>query len=160
MVTRSTRRAILVVKRALPVKLRRMRAAEVKLLWRLWSESGLPYKPKGRDSLASLKRQRLEDPELFVGAFKGKEMVGAAIASDDGRKGWINRLAVSPEARGQGIGSRLIRHCERTLRERGRRLLCVHIEDYNEESMSLFENHGYHREEGIYYYTKRERKDY
>ena len=87
-------------------------------------------------------------------------MVGAAIASDDCRKGWINRLAVHPKARGKGIGGSLIRYCEGILRKRGRLLFCVHIEDYNKESMEVFGHHGYKKEEGIFYFTKRESDDY
>ena len=140
--------------------LRQIKASEIPILTRLWIDSGLPYRPKGRDSLANLRRQRLRDPELFVGAFIGRQMVGAVIASDDGRKGWINRLAVTPGARGKGIGGLLIRHCEEILRKRGRLLFCVHIESYNKESMLVFEHHGYRKEEEIFYYTKRLRNEY
>lgn len=142
------------------VKLRAIKPSEIKRLTQLWTDSGLPFKPKGRDSLPNLRRQRMKDPELFVGAFAGMDLVGAVIASDDGRKGWINRLAISPDARGRGIASKLVRHCERILRERGRLLFCVHIEGYNAESMRLFEHLGYHKEEDIFYFTKREDDDY
>jgi ribosomal protein S18 acetylase RimI-like enzyme len=142
------------------VKLRAMKPNEIKLLIRLWTEAGLPYRPKGRDSLGNLRMQRLRDPELFVGAFIGSELVGAVIASDDGRKGWINRLAISPAARGKGIATMLVRHCEKILRKRGRLLFCVHIEGYNVESMKMFEHLGYSKEEDIFYFTKREDSDY
>ncbi len=142
------------------VKLRAIKPHEITLLARLWTESGLPFRPKGRDSLKNLRQQRLMDPELFVGAFVGPALVGAVIASDDGRKGWINRLAISPDARGRGIASMLVRHCETTLRKRGRLLFCVHIEGYNADSMKLFEHLGYRREEDIFYFTKREDDKY
>jgi ribosomal protein S18 acetylase RimI-like enzyme len=140
--------------------LRPLRSGEIALLWELWKAAGLPFKPNGRDSLANLRRQRMRDPPLFVGAFIGPKLVGAAIASDDGRKGWINRLAVASDARGKGIATMLIRYCERIFRRRGRLLFCVHIEGYNQESMRLFEGQGYHKEEDIFYYTKRESNEY
>jgi ribosomal protein S18 acetylase RimI-like enzyme len=141
-------------------KLRALRSEEVRLLSGLWTDAGLPFRPKGRDSLQNLREQRRNDPELFVGAFLGGSLVGAVIASDDGRKGWINRLAVLPSARGKGIAAMLVRYCEDILRRRGRLLLCVHIEGYNKDSMKMFESLGYSKEEDIFYYTKRESPDY
>jgi ribosomal protein S18 acetylase RimI-like enzyme len=142
------------------VKLRAIKPSEVNLLLRLWAEADLPFRPRGRDSLMNLRMQRLKDPELFVGAFIGATLVGAVIASDDGRKGWINRLAISPAARGKGIATMLVRYCEKILRKRGRLLFCVHIEGYNVESMKVFEHLGYRKEEDILYFTKREDSEY
>jgi ribosomal protein S18 acetylase RimI-like enzyme len=142
------------------ITIRPIKESELTVLVGLWVESDLHYKVKGRDSTANLKRQRKDDPDLFVGAFEGKRMVGAAIASDDGRKAWINRLAVLPEARRKGVASMLIRHCEDVLRQRGRHIFCVHIEHDNPESMRLFDKVGYRREDQIVYYTKRESDDY
>jgi len=142
------------------VTVRPLRESELNALVRVWKISGLPYRAKGRDSLASLRRQRSSDPELFVGAFEERKLVGTVIASDDGRRAWINRLAVIPEARGRGIATVLIRYCEKVLRRRGRRLFCVHIDHDNPESMNLFAKEGYRREELIFYYAKRDREDY
>lgn len=141
-------------------KIRPLKESELVELRSLWTDSGLHYRAKGRDSLPSLRKQRKSDPPLFVGAFDGDKMVGAVIASDDGRRAWINRLAVAPEARGRGIATALIRHCEKVLRRRGRHLFCVHIEHDNPESMKLFTKEGYKRENLIFYYAKREREDY
>ncbi len=99
-------------------------------------------------------------PESFLGAFVDGNLVGVTVISDDGRKGWINRLAVVPEARGMGVAMRLIEDSEDILRGRGRRLFCVQVESYNKESMKLFEKAGYKKEEDIFYFTKRELKSY
>jgi len=127
---------------------------------KVWKEAGLSYRPNGRDKLSSLKVQRKTMPDLFIGAFVGRRMVGVVLGSDDTRKGWLNRIAVIPEERGRGIARTLIEASEDALRKRGRRMFCVHIEEENEESMDLFEKQGYKREHDIFYYTKRERKDY
>jgi len=110
--------------------------------------------------MPNLRRQLREDPQCFLGAFSSDELVGVVLVSDDGRKGWINRLAVVPEARGRGLARSLIAEAENILRRRGRRLLCVQIESYNKESMELFEKVGYKREDDIIYFTKRELKSY
>ena len=142
------------------IRMRPLKETELEDLRELWIESGLSFKPKGRDSKSNLRTQRNRDPSLFVGAFDGKRMLGAVIASDDGRKAWINRLAVVPDARGRGIATALIEHCEGILRRRGRHIFCVHIEHDKSESMRLFETCGYKREKEIFYYTKRDTKNY
>ena len=137
-----------------------MKDSELQEMVKLWADAGLPRRPKGRDSMRNLKKQHKAAPELFLGAFADGKMLGVVLASDDGRKGWINRLAVVPKARRTGVARLLIDRSERALRRRGRKIFCAHIEDYNETSMQLFGKVGYHKEEGIYYYTKREDPEY
>ncbi len=146
--------------RSAGIKIRRLRADELKEMTGVWERSGLPYRPRGRDSMPNLRREQRDDPQRFLGAFMSGRLVGVALMTDDGRKGWINRLAVVPEARGLGIAGKLIAECENILRRRGRRLFCVLIENYNADSMKLFEEAGYRREDEILYFAKRELKSY
>lgn len=80
--------------------------------------------------------------------------------TDDGRKGYINRLAVLPEERRKGLASLLVDRSETILRRKGFRLLCTHIETANKKSMALFKKLGYHVEKEIAYITKRDDKSY
>jgi ribosomal protein S18 acetylase RimI-like enzyme len=142
------------------VAVRPLKKRELESMVKIWALSGLPCRPRGRDSLRALETQRKASPELFIGAFERGALVGVALVSDDGRKGWINRLAVIPEAQAKGIARRLILESEKALRARGRRLFCVQIEGYNKASMKLFERAGYKKEDDILYFTKREVKSY
>lgn len=142
------------------LKIRPLRESELGDMVAIWKTSGLPYRPSGRDKTSALRAQRKAMPDLFLGAFVNGGLVGVVLASDDTRKGWLNRIAVVPDARGRGVARALIAASEAALRKRGRRLFCAQIEGYNRESMRLFEKEGYAREEDIFYYTKRERKDY
>ena len=57
---------------------------------------------------------------VVAGAFAGDELVGFARALSDGcSDAYIQDVVVSPEFRGQGIGSRLIRFVEVSLRAGG-----------------------------------------
>ena len=57
---------------------------------------------------------------VAAGAFAGKVLVGFARALSDGcSDAYIQDVVVSPEFRGQGIGSKLIRFLESELRARG-----------------------------------------
>jgi ribosomal protein S18 acetylase RimI-like enzyme len=91
-----------------------------------------------------------------LGAFEGKEMIGMIIGTDDGRKGWINRLAVDPKYRRKGVAMELVRILEGALKKRGRKIICTLIEDWNETSLALFEKVGYIKHEDIFYLSKRE----
>ncbi len=142
------------------IHFRPLKAKELEAMRRVWTASGLPFKPRGRDSPERLAKQLKDKPTLFIGAFSDGRLVGVSLCSDDGRKGWINRLAVLPEFSRRGIASALIAKSEKALRGRGVHIFCTHIEGYNEDSMRLFEKAGYHRELEIFYYTKRERDTY
>ena len=103
----------------------------------------MPLRPAGRDSKEAIEAQMEDDPDFFLGAFEDVSLVAAIIVSSDGRKGWLNRLAVNPEYRRRGIAKALIAEAERVLRERGVRVFSALIWDSNESSKSLFEDLGY-----------------
>ncbi|UCE45523.1 MAG: GNAT family N-acetyltransferase [Methanobacteriota archaeon] len=139
--------------------IRPVRDDEVREMISLWSEAGLPTKPAGRDTLENLRVQLNAAPDLIIGAFDGSRMVGVIMGSDDGRKGWVNRLAVAPDMRRTGVAKTLLNRCEDALRSRGRQIICTLIEEYNEASKELFVSMGYKREDDIIYYTKRDADD-
>jgi len=142
------------------IHIRPLKVTELGDMRRVWTAAGLPYKPGGRDSPQRLVKQLKDKPTLFIGAFSDGKLVGVSLCSDDGRKGWINRLAVLPEFTGKGIATSLITQSEKALRRRGIHIFCIHIEGDNESSIRLFEKAAYHRETDISYYTKRERDTY
>lgn len=124
---------------------------------KLWELADLSsYRPLGRDSKDHMLREMKENPELFFGAFENGKLVGICIGTDDGRKGWLNRLAVHPDYRRRGIASRLIAVTEEALRKRGRKIICTLIEEWNTESLQLFKKMGYEIHRDILYLSKRE----
>lgn len=81
-------------------------------------------------------------------------MVGLVIASSDGRKGWINRLAVLPEFRGRDIARNLISRAEDALRKTGIMITACLILDDNTPSIRLFESEGYSKWPDVLYFRK------
>jgi predicted N-acetyltransferase YhbS len=139
--------------------IRLVSAKDVERIISLWKEAGLPTKPGGRDTVENLRKQLSGDPDLFIGAFDKGRMIGVVIGSDDGRKGWVNRLAVVPDRRRSGVASILLERCEEALRKRGRQIICTLIEEGNDTSELLFTSKGYRREDEIIYYAKRDAND-
>ncbi len=132
---------------------------DYKEMARLWQISGLPYRPQGRDSseVMAVEFKRMET--CFLGMFDGKKMIGTIIGSSDGRKGWINRLAVDPDYRGQKLAGLLIAECEDYLHDLGLKVIACLIEDVNTPSLSAFEKAGYKISDEILYCSKRESEE-
>lgn len=126
----------------------------------LWKRAGLKFKPAGRDSEKAISEQMIKQPNMFLAAFDGERLVGVAMLTDDGRKGWINRLAVDPEYQRKGVAMELIKKAEEIFRNRGIFLFAALIEDWNVPSQNLFRKMGYKKHDDIYYFSKRDFDDY
>ncbi len=126
---------------------------------RLWADAGLEHRPRGRDSRDSMAREMQYPGTCFLGLFDSQRMLGVVIASWDGRRGWINRLAVDPDHRGIGLAGRLIREGETFLRQRGAVVIAALIHDENAPSMAAFERAGYTCMPEMKYFAKRDSKD-
>lgn len=137
------------------VKIRELTIDDYDALCALWEEAGLPFRPNGRDQRDRIARE-IEGPcSVFLIAEDERDLVGAILGTHDGRKGWINRLSISPRYRRQGIASVLVAAVEERLSARGIEIFAGQIEDWNEASMIFFEGRGYTRHDDIIYYTKR-----
>ncbi|MBD3298470.1 MAG: GNAT family N-acetyltransferase [candidate division Zixibacteria bacterium] len=139
--------------------IRSMTVEELPLLHQLWDAAELDYRPRGRDALDQLQIERAQNPNGHLGAFSDDSLVGSVIATDDGRRGWINRLAVHPDFRGTGMGMALIEEAERVLEAQGRRIIAALIEDYNVHSQNLFQRAGYIVMPEVLYFSKRQSAD-
>lgn len=141
------------------VTVRELRAEDYDALAALWREAGLPFRPRGRDTREAIARQLREATAAYLVAEAGDTVVGAVLGSHDGRKGWINRLAVSPAYRRRGIGARLVAEVERRLAALGIEIFACLIEDWNEDSLATFQKLGYKPFQDITYLTKRMQPD-
>ena len=139
------------------LKVREFRIEDYDRVMELWAEGGLPLKPQGRDSRENIARQVKMPNVLFLVAEEreGDRVIGTVMATHDGRKGWINRLAVDAALRKRGSGARLVREAERRLEALGMDILACLIEDDNAVSMAVFEKLGYKKHPEILYFAKR-----
>jgi len=136
--------------------IRRLTAADYDAVLGLWQQSGLSsVRPQGRDSRQAFAEQ-LERGQVVLGLEESGRLIGCVVATNDARKGWINRLVVDPDQRRKGHATRLIRAAEEVLREQGITVLAAQIEDWNTKSLALFEKEGYHVHRDVVYVSKRE----
>lgn len=135
--------------------IRKFRLDDYERVMELWRQCQLPLKPEGRDSLEEVRRQ-LELPQvIFLVAEVEGEVVGTVLATHDGRKGWINRLAVDPAFRGQGLAQELVKVAERELEAAGLQMFAALIEEDNLPSINLFKKLGYAFHPDIKYFTRK-----
>jgi ribosomal protein S18 acetylase RimI-like enzyme len=122
----------------------------------LWDRCGLHYDEKDRDSREKMERQVFDDHVVIL-TLKTDEgqIVGSVVGSFDGRKAWINRLAVDPDYRARRLAARLVEKVEEMLSEMGARVFAVLIEEENFPSMAAFKYCGYEGWDEIVYFRKK-----
>ena len=121
----------------------------------LWDSSCLSYKPQGRDSHACIEWQIQQPNTIYLVAELNGKMVGAIFGTHDGRKGWINRLAVAPDNQRQGVARQLVDAVERHLSSMGINIIACLIEEWNHDSTQVFEKLGYTFHKDVLYFSKR-----
>ena len=93
-------------------------------------------------SLAIAKKLKLDDHLFFVAEQEG-ELVGTAMAGYDGHRGWLYAIAVHPNSRRTGLGSRLVRHAEQALVSAGCMKVNLQLLATNEATAAFYNSIGY-----------------
>ncbi len=139
--------------------LRRLTIDDHAAVLTLWQRAGLhSLRPAGRDSRSEFEKQ-LAGGQIAIGLEEGGKLIGVVLATNDTRKGWINRLAIDPDYRRRGYGEWLTRAAEDALHAAGMKLIAAFIEEGNAASLALFEKLGYAVHPNIYYVSKRDSAD-
>ena len=141
------------------VEIKELTIEDYEEIIRIWSIAGLPIKLKGRDSYAFMEKEIVLENSSYFGLYENETLIGVSIANYDGRRGWINRLAVDPDYRGKGYAGELIKHCEEFLHSAGAVVITALIEDINYPSISTFQKNGFKCEKEYLYFTKRQSDD-
>jgi len=72
------------------------------------------------DSKEGIARYLERNPETCFVAEDDEKIIGVIIAGHDGRRGYIYHTAVSPDHRGQGIGTKLVDTAMKALKDQGK----------------------------------------
>ncbi len=135
--------------------IRKMKISDYNDLIKLWNEAGLPYSSRGRDKKNKISEE-LKNPSTNILLMKYEHnIIGSIFATHDGRKGWINRLAIAPEFRNNELAIKLITEAENFLIQQGIEIIACLIENWNKQSLKLFQKTGYKKHSDIIYFTKR-----
>ena len=139
--------------------IRPLSSADYDAVCAVWRAAELPAKLSGREARCAFVAQVEQFPRTYLGAELDGRLVGVLLGTHDGRKGWINRLAVEPNCRRQGIALDLLGACERALRAAGIEIVAALVEQGNEASCRVFEQAGYLTDVPVHYFRKPDRPD-
>lgn len=104
---------------------------------------GLYYEPM--DSFERLQEKVSRDPNSILVALELDRVVGTVSLMEDGRIGFIFRLAVDPESRNRGIGRALMEEAEKELFRRGHQEINILVEETDPELQGYYERQGYEK---------------
>ena len=123
------------------VVVRPARATDSQAILELWDQAGmLAYTREPERDIAAM---LAADAGAFLVAEVAGEPVGVLMGSNDGRRGWINRLAIAPQHRAQGIGRALVAEAEAVMRAGGLPQANLLVFTDNREAQAFWERLGY-----------------
>jgi ribosomal protein S18 acetylase RimI-like enzyme len=137
------------------VTIREMTLADYDAVLGLWTDAGLSFRPAGRDRLEKMRIEMERGTAVFLVAEAHGRLVGVVLGTHDGRKGWVNRLAVAPAYQRRGIAARLVGELEKRLEGLGLEIVAALIESDNRTSLDFFRAIGYLHDPEIEYVSKR-----
>ena len=114
----------------------------------LWTQAGLLLSRS--DNREGFQRKLERDADLFLVAIDGTAIIGAVMGCYDGRRGWVNHLAVAPQHKGQGLGTHLLQEIEHRLQAKGCDKVNLLITPSNASVQTFYQQLGYQRDELIF----------
>jgi ribosomal protein S18 acetylase RimI-like enzyme len=112
-------------------------------VYRLWRESGDGIQLRHSDEPQEIEKKIQRDPELFILAENGDEIVGAVLGGYDGRRGLMYHLAVKQAYRRMGVGEQLQSELEKRLRDKGCTRYYLLVTPDNDIAIRFYENRGW-----------------
>jgi len=88
-------------------------------------------------------------PDLFLVAIDGDQIIGSILAGYDGHRGWLYAVAVLKTHQRRGVGSALVSEGERHLVELGCVKINLQIQSTNASVTEFYRRLGYELEERV-----------
>src|SRR5579859_1375275 len=102
------------------------------------------------ESRAGIERILERDTNVFLVVEHEGKIVGAIMGLDDGRRGWINHLAVSKAWQGHGLGRQLLREVEERLQAQGCVKINLLVAGSNADVQQFYRQLGYENDDVIF----------
>ncbi|WP_172566029.1 GNAT family N-acetyltransferase [Vibrio navarrensis] len=100
------------------ITIRQMDISDYDSVMTLWGQTE-NLSLKDADSRASIAAYLAKNPGLSFVAIGGQDIVGAVLVGTDGRRGYLQHLAVDLHYRGQKIAQRLVQSATEALAQQG-----------------------------------------
>ena len=129
-----------------PFFIRACRPEEAETLLALWQAAGTS--PSITDTITDI-RGAIESRASVLVAEADQRIVGSLIATFDGWRGNMYRIAVHPDYRRHGIGRALVEEGEKCLVEQGAKRITALVEEKYPWATAFWSSVGYEIEPGI-----------
>ena len=106
------------------------------------------------DSREGIQKYLDRNPETCFVAEDVEDIIGVIIAGHDGRRGYIYHTAVSPEHRGQDIGTKLVDTAMNALKEQGINKVALVCFSKNDGGNIFWEKTGFTQRNDLSYRNK------
>ncbi len=123
------------------MRIREFKLSDYEQVISLWKDTGLIIRPG--DDFESIRLKLERDPDLFILAEEDEQIIGVVLGAWDGRRGWINHLAVRRTHQRKGVASDLVRELESRLIRKGAKKINAQIYQSNKASLQFFKSIGY-----------------
>ncbi len=124
------------------VVIREMDISDYPQVIELWSETEAMLL-RDADSRENIGKYLERNPNLSFVALDGDNVVGAILVGTDGRRGYVQHLAVNSSCRGQGIGAALISSAVDALSEIGIDKTHLFVANENINAQAFYEKLGW-----------------
>jgi ribosomal protein S18 acetylase RimI-like enzyme len=108
---------------------------------------------RSADSFEATQRYLLRNPGLSLVARSGDRVVGCVMCGHDGRRGYLQHLAVEPNMRHLGIGTALVTRCLDALRHLEIEKIHIDVLADNAVAHEYWTNSGWKRRTDIVRYS-------
>ncbi|MBP8285310.1 MAG: GNAT family acetyltransferase [Rhodoferax sp.] len=108
----------------------------------LW-QTAFGYETAHNDPALAIARKLAVADGLFFVASPADKVVGTVMAGYDGHRGWLYSVAVHPDQRGTGLGSRLVQHAEAALVQLGCLKVNLQLVASNAATAAFYQSLGF-----------------
>jgi ribosomal protein S18 acetylase RimI-like enzyme len=109
----------------------------------LWENAGPGIHVRRSDQKNELEKKLTRDPDLFLVAEAGQQIIGTVMGGFDGRRGMVYHLAVESSFRKLGIGAALMEELEHRFKEKGCIRSYLLVTRDNQEAIRFYKEHGW-----------------
>ena len=130
------------------IHIREMTMADYDAAMALWQRTeGMGLRPA--DAPEHIARYLARNPGLSFVAMDGDRLVGTVLCGHDGRRGYLQHLAVERAYRGQGIGKALVERVLNALRDVGIRKCHLFVIKENQAAIAFWRHIGWELRQDI-----------
>jgi ribosomal protein S18 acetylase RimI-like enzyme len=134
------------------IEIRPMTLLDIHAAIAIWKDSpGIVLRDD--DSQAGIERYLTRNPKLSFVAAQSLEIIGAVLCGHDGRRGYLQHLAVLPKFQNRGIGSALVDQVLLGLEQQGIQKAHVDVLTANTAGHLFWANYGWTKRTDIARYS-------